>query len=243
MEKVYFNWSSGKDSALALYKILNQSDFQVDFLLTNINEEFDRVSMHGLRKILLEKQAQALGIPLRTILFPGNVNMKTYDTIMANTMEMIVAEGYQKCVFGDIFLEDLKKYRDSKLETVGITGIYPLWKKDTKTLLKELIALGFKAITVCVDAKHLDKSFVGRIIDEQFIADLPEGVDVCGENGEFHTFVFDGPIFKQPVEFTIGEIVHRTYEPAKNDDDNCYQHNKETNWNSGFWYCDLIPIN
>ena len=240
MDKIYFNWSSGKDSALALYRTLNQSENQVDFLLTNINKDVNRVSMHGLRETLLDAQANAIGIPLRKIEFSGNVTMSEYDEVMKKSMAKIVKEGYTKCVFGDIFLEDLKAYRDTKLAQVGVKGIYPLWKENTLDLLKEFIALGFKAITVCVNAKYLDKSFVGRIIDDQFIKDLPEGVDVCGENGEFHTFVFDGPIFKKPVAFEIGEKVHKTYQPSKNDDDNCFQKDDKQTWDTGFWYCDLI---
>ena len=242
MKKAYFNWSSGKDSSLALYKTLNQSDYQVDFLLTNINKDVNRVSMHGLREELLEAQAAAIGIPLRKIEFSGNVTMKEYDETMRNAMESIIKDNYKHCFFGDIFLEDLKAYRDTKLSEVGITGVYPLWKQDTKALLTEFLSLGFKAITVCVNAQYLDKSFVGRVIDEQFINDLPENVDICGENGEFHTFVFDGPIFKTPVQFSVGEKVHRTYQPSDNDDDNCYQKDKEVSWDTGFWYCDLLPI-
>ncbi|MGY6648162.1 Dph6-related ATP pyrophosphatase [Wenyingzhuangia sp. IMCC45574] len=241
MKKSYFNWSSGKDSSLALYKTLNQSDYQVDFLLTNINKEFGRVSMHGLREELLEKQAEAIGLPLRKIEFSGNVSMSEYDAVMRSHMQEITAQGYEHCFFGDIFLEDLKAYRDAKLAEVGIQGVYPLWKQDTKALLTEFLALGFKAITVCVNAKYLDKSFVGRVIDEKFIEDLPENVDVCGENGEFHTFVFDGPIFKESVAFEIGEKVHKTYQPSNSDDDNCYQKDEDVNWDTGFWYCDLIP--
>lgn len=241
MIKSYFNWSSGKDSSLALYKTLNQSEYQVDFLLTNINKDVHRVSMHGLREELLDQQAKSIGIPLRKIEFSGNVTMSEYDEVMKKAMSKIIEEGYTKCMFGDIFLEDLKAYRDQKLAEVGIQGVYPLWKQDTKTLLQEFLNLGFKAITVCINAKYLDQSFVGRIIDQQFIDDLPEGVDVCGENGEFHTFVYDGPIFKQPVLFNVGEKVHKTYQPSKNDDDNCFQKEEEVNWNTGFWYCDLIP--
>ena len=151
-------------------------------------------------------------------------------------------------IFGDIFLEDLRAYRDSKLQEVGITGVYPLWKQDTKELLREFLALGFKTITVCVNAKLLGEEFVGRIIDEDFINELPDGVDVCGENGEFHTFCYDGPIFKKPVEFEIGKKVLKSYTLHKNDDDNCYQDSKDRkksketsakNYDRSFWYCDL----
>ncbi|MGY0427302.1 MAG: Dph6-related ATP pyrophosphatase, partial [Polaribacter sp.] len=149
-------------------------------------------------------------------------------------------------VFGDIFLEDLKEYRNSKLKEVGIEGVYPLWKKDTKEVLSEFLKLGFKAITVCVNAKLLGEEFVGRIIDQQFINDLPENVDICGENGEFHTFVFEGPNFKKPIEFVIGEKTLRSYTLHNTDSDNCYQPKKEEQeeqkeFDASFWYCDLVP--
>ncbi|WP_010134728.1 Dph6-related ATP pyrophosphatase [Ochrovirga pacifica] len=240
MKKAYFNWSSGKDSSLALYKTLNQSEYQVDFLLTNINKEFGRVSMHGLREELLQAQVKSIGLPLRTIEFSGNVSMSEYNAIMKTHMQKIANQKYEYGLFGDIFLEDLKAYRDLKLAEVGITGVYPLWKQNTKTLLQEFIDLGFKAITVCVNAQFLDQSFVGRVIDEKFIEDLPENVDVCGEHGEFHTFVFDGPIFKHPVSFTIGEKVYKTYQSSENDDDNCHQNKQKVTWDTGFWYCDLL---
>lgn len=240
MKKTYFNWSSGKDSALALYKVLKNSDYNVDLLVTTINKDFNRVSMHGLRNELLFKQAEAIGINLKAIEFPADVTMDLYAEIMKEAMDSLVDQKYTHTVFGDIFLEDLKAYRDAKLAEVNMKGVYPLWKKDTNQLLQEFLDLGFKAITVCVNAKLLGKEFVGRVIDAQFIKDLPENVDVCGENGEFHTFVFDGPIFKNPIDFTIGEKVLRSYTLHDNEDDNCYQSKKEdTNHDTSFWYCDL----
>lgn len=240
MKKTYFNWSSGKDSALALYKILQDPTYNLDLLVTTINKDFNRVSMHGLRNDLLLKQTASIGIDLKTIEFPADVTMDMYAEIMKEAMDSLVEKKYSHTIFGDIFLEDLKTYRDNKLAEVDITGVYPLWKKDTKEVLQEFLALGFKAITVCVNAKLLGKEFVGRVIDEQFIKDLPENVDVCGENGEFHTFVFDGPIFKNPIEFSIGEKVLRSYTLHDNDDDNCHQPKKEnSNHDTSFWYCDL----
>ncbi|QXP68273.1 diphthine--ammonia ligase [Polaribacter sp. AHE13PA] len=240
MKKTYFNWSSGKDSALALYKILQDPTFNLDLLVTTINKDFNRVSMHGLRNDLLLKQTASIGIDLKTIEFPADVTMDMYAEIMKEVMDSLVEKKYSHTIFGDIFLEDLKTYRDNKLAEVDITGVYPLWKKDTKEVLQEFLALGFKAITVCVNAKLLGEEFVGRVIDEQFIKDLPENVDVCGENGEFHTFVFDGPIFKNPIEFSIGEKVLRSYTLHDNEDDNCHQPKKEnSNHDTSFWYCDL----
>ena len=241
MKKTYFNWSSGKDSALALYKMLQNKEHNLDLLVTTTNKNFDRVSMHGLRNELLFKQADSIGIKLNTIEFPADVTMDLYSEIMKTSMNSLVEKKYTHAVFGDIFLEDLKAYRDSKLAEVNIKGVYPLWKKDTKTLIKEFLDLGFKAITVCVNAKLLGKEFVGRVIDEKFINDLPENVDVCGENGEFHTFVYDGPIFNYPIDFSLGEKVLKTYTLHDKEEDNCHQQKEENvNHDNSFWYCDLL---
>lgn len=241
MHKTYFNWSSGKDSALALYKMQQFKTYKVDRLVTSVNSTFNRVSMHGLRLPLLEAQAKAIGLPLQTIKLNADVSMSSYNEVMKTTMQGLITEGYTHAVFGDIFLEDLKKYREEKLKEVGVRGVFPLWKQDTKVLLKELVQLGFKAITVCVNAKLLDESFVGREVNESFFNDLPESVDPCGENGEFHTFVYDGPIFKNPVSFTIGEKVQKGYTPTTNKDDNCFKKDEDTTWDTSFWYCDLLP--
>jgi uncharacterized protein (TIGR00290 family) len=238
MKKAYFNWSSGKDSALALYKVLQEKECSVDLLITNVNEEFERVSMHGLHEELLEKQAESIGINLQKNYFPADVTMDLYNELMQQKMQTLLEQKYTHAIFGDIFLEDLKKYRETKLAEVGITGVFPLWKKDTKKVLEEFLALGFKAITVCVNAKLLGEEFVGRVIDQQFIDDLPKNVDVCGENGEFHTFVFDGPNFAFPIDFKIGEKVLKSYTLHDDDDDNCHQSN-DTNYDTSFWYCDL----
>ncbi|MFD2565829.1 Dph6-related ATP pyrophosphatase [Pseudotenacibaculum haliotis] len=242
MKKAYFNWSSGKDSALALYKTLQQKEYEIGTLLTNINQEYSRVSMHGLHENLLDAQAENIGLPLQKLYFPADVTMELYNQKMHEELTKFKQKGYDYSVFGDIFLEDLKAYRDTKLAEVNLQGVYPLWKQDTRALLKEFLALGFKAITVCVNAKLLGEEFVGRIIDEQFINDLPDTVDVCGENGEFHTFVFDGPIFSKPVEFEIGEKVLRSYTLHDDDSDNCHQSKEEQkNYDTSFWYCDLLP--
>ena len=239
MKKAYLNWSSGKDAALALYKIQKEADIKVDCLLTSVSSEFNRVSMHGLRSSLLEKQAIAIGIPLQKVVLEGTVSMEEYSAIMKRTTQELVNKGYTESVFGDIFLEDLKEYRDKELAKVGLKGVYPLWKKDTTSLLKELIGAGFKAITVCVNAKLLDASFCGREIDANFFEDLPANVDPCGENGEFHTFVYDGPIFKNPVLFKKGELVKKDYTPTKKGTD-CYK--DQQSWDTSFWYCDLLPM-
>ena len=241
MKKAYFNWSSGKDSALALYKILQQKDYQIQKLITNVNQDFQRVSMHGLHENLLDAQVESIGITLEKIYFPADVTMDLYNQKMQEKTAELKSLGLNHAVFGDIFLEDLRKYRDSKLTEVGIIGVYPLWKKDTKELLREFLELGFKSITVCVNAKKLGKEFVGRIIDEDFINDLPNDVDVCGENGEFHTFCFDGPIFNKPIEFEIGDKILKSYTLKDDDSENCHTSTKEEvkNYDTSFWYCDL----
>lgn len=238
MKKAYFNWSSGKDAMLALDKTLSLNEYNVTKLVTSVNTDFNRVSMHGLSIDLLEKQAEALNIPLETIELSGDVSLKEYDAQMKITMKNLVSEGYEYAFFGDIFLEDLRKYREDKLAEVGVKAVFPLWKQNTKELLLEFLDKGYKAITVCVNAKLLDASFCGRIVDVSFIKDLPDDVDVCGENGEFHTFVFDGPIFTKPIDFTIGEKVLKNYIASKNKEDDCFV--EDTSWDTSFWYCDLI---
>lgn len=242
MNKAYFNWSSGKDSSLSLYKLQQNSAYTITKLVTTINEDFNRVSMHGLRVELLEQQAISLGLPLQKISFPAAVSMDDYSKTMLTATTQLHKEGNTHAIFGDIFLEDLRVYRDKQLSQVGIVGVYPLWKKDTKNLLKEFIDLGFKAITVCVNAKYLDKEFCGREIDASFLADLPNNVDPCGEHGEFHTFVYDGPNFKQKIPFKIGEKVLRSYDKSDNDDDNCFTEKEDQkSWDTAFWFCDLLP--
>ncbi len=240
MKKTYFNWSTGKDAALALYYLNSNSEYQVTKLITTVNSDFKRVSMHGLRESLLDAQAESIGIPLQKLYLSGAVSMADYDAAMKDFTEVLVSEKYEYSAFGDIFLQDLKEYREDRLEKVGLKAVFPLWMKNTRLLLEELLSLGFKAITVCVNAKLLDVSFVGRIIDEAFIEDLPENVDPCGENGEFHTFVFDGPIFKKPVDFVVGEKVLRSYDLSEDDADNCFADDAKT-WDTRFWYCDLLP--
>ncbi|TRZ45163.1 diphthine--ammonia ligase [Robertkochia solimangrovi] len=243
VKRTYFNWSSGKDSAMALYKILNDPDYEVGTLVTTLNDESDRVSMHGLRKELLFRQVKSLGIPLHEILLPGIVSMEQYNSIMSHHMEMLKDEGYTHTVFGDIFLEDLKKYREDRLAEFGINAVFPLWKIDTRALMKEFLELGFKAIIVCVNAKYLGKEFAGKLLSEELLNEFPENVDPCGENGEFHTFVFDGPIFKEPISFSVGEVVERQYTPAKKKEDNCFKEEDEPEWDNHFYFCDLIPDN
>ncbi|MCW3160339.1 Dph6-related ATP pyrophosphatase [Chryseobacterium oryctis] len=229
--KAIFNWSSGKDSALALYKVLKDNKFDITSLLTSINKEFERISMHGVHISLLEKQAESLGFPLIKMELPKEPSMEEYREIMGKTMNEIQSQGVvTHSIFGDIFLEDLRNYRESQLQSIGMKAVFPLWKENTSILINEFLDLGFKTIVTCVNETYLDKSFAGRIIDADFIKDLPKNVDPCGENGEFHSFTFDGPIFKNPIEFEIGETIKKTYPKPNSDKNEEYI----------FWFCDLI---
>lgn len=231
--KAIFNWSSGKDSALALYKTLKEDQFEIIALLTSINQEFQRISMHGVHISLLEKQAESLSLPLIKMEIPKEPTMEEYREIMTKTMKQIKDQGVTHSIFGDIFLEDLRKYREDQLQSIGMKGVFPLWQINTTDLIHEFLDLGFKTIVTCINETYLDKSFAGRIIDKDFLQDLPEDVDPCGENGEFHTFTFDGPIFKTPIDFEIGEIVKKTYPKPKSDEN-------EENGEYVFWFCDLL---
>lgn len=239
--KAVFNWSGGKDSALALHKTIQSGDPDISCLLTTVNESFGRVSMHGVRSELLERQAKNIGIPLRKVMLPEMPDMPTYETIMGQHLLSLKAEGIDAAVFGDIFLEDLRKYREDKMSEIGMKCMFPIWKIPTQQLIHEFIDLGFKAVTVCVDERFLDMSFAGRIIDGAFVRDLPKNVDPCGENGEFHSFVYDGPIFKKPVAFSTGEIVHRKYTRQVEGGNDSTRVSSQDPFETGFWYCDLLP--
>ena len=231
-KKAFFNWSSGKDSAMALYSLKMEGKQKVDLLLTAVNQKYQRVSMHGLHRNLLEAQAKSLGLPLEILELPENPSMEDYGRLMNERMLALKGRGFTATYFGDIFLEDLKAYRESMLQPLGFKVIFPLWKKDTKKLMQEFIRFKFKAIVVSVNAQVLDKSFCGRLIDESFLEDLPTNVDPCGENGEFHTFCFDGPIFQRPVPYRNGDVVYKTYPAPKT------EKNKGIT-EYGFWFCDL----
>ncbi|MGW9684956.1 Dph6-related ATP pyrophosphatase [Flagellimonas sp. 2504JD1-5] len=210
--KTYFNWSSGKDSALALYQLQQQNQYTVDRLLTTVNAHYDRVSMHGLRREVLETQAKAVGIPLDILEVPESPSMEEYSTLMGNKIEDLKSRGYTHTAFGDIFLEDLKAYREQMLSSVGIQTIFPIWKRDTRELLEEFFDLGFRAVIVCINNSKLDASFLGKKLSPELIDQFPKDVDPCGENGEFHTFCFDGPIFRHPIAFELGETIFRVYD-------------------------------
>ena len=234
--KTYFNWSSGKDASLALYHMQKEGMYSVAKLITSINARHDRVSMHGLRRELLEQQTKSIGLPVITVELPEEPTMEDYNQIMSRCVIKLKSEGYTHCGYGDIFLEDLRTYREEQLNPFGIMSHFPLWKRDTKEIISEFIKLGFKAIVICVKSDLLDESFVGREIDDSFINDLPQNVDPCGENGEFHTFCYNGPIFTKPVSFDIGEKVFREYRSPEQDDQ------LKSKDSIGFWFCDLLPI-
>lgn len=238
MTKAYMNWSGGKDSSLCLHRILQDKRYTVDSLLTSVNAAHNRISMHGVRRELLVEQANAIGLPLHTIELPEQPGMQEYEQAMLQQVTALKKEGYEAAVFGDIFLEDLKTYREQKLATVNMQCVFPLWKISTQDLMQEFLALGFKAIIVCVNEKFLDKSFCGRLIDDSFVRDLPPGVDVCGENGEYHSFVFDGPVYRYPIAYTKGEIVYRRYEAPQTAGNTCNPMDQASIY--GFYFCDLL---
>jgi uncharacterized protein (TIGR00290 family) len=247
-EQIIFNWSGGKDSALCLYKILQTQQYDIMCLLTGISEQYQRILMHGVRVDLLNQQAESIGLPLIKMQIPEMPTMEIYEKVMSTTLTDLKNKGATAAAFGDIFLEDLRKYRENKLSELSLKAIFPLWKTPTDKLIREFIEVGFKAIITCVNEKYLDKSFAGRIIDNDFLKDLPDNVDPCGENGEFHSFVFDAPIFNKPIPFEKGEIVYRKYTPtpAKQKDNSTFncettdKDNTDSPFDNGFWYCDIL---
>jgi uncharacterized protein (TIGR00290 family) len=219
-EPVLFCWSGGKDSAMALHALLQRSDIQITALLTTVTEGCDRISMHGVRRELLKRQAESIGLPLHQVLIPPQCLNPIYEARMEEALRRHYDEGVRRVAFGDIFLEDLRAYREKNLARIGMTALFPIWKRDTRELIHVFHAAQFRAIAVCIDTKVLDPGFAGRELDEAFFRDLPPQADPCGENGEFHTFVFDGPIFRTPVRVRAGEILER----------------------DSFVFCDLLPM-
>lgn len=217
---ILFCWSGGKDSAMALRALLQQDQFRVTGLLTTVTEDYERISMHGVRRELLRRQAESISLPLHEVRIPRDCVNTIYEARMEQALRLQLENGVRSIAFGDIFLEDLRAYREKNLARIGMTAVFPIWKRDTRELILEFRSAGFRSIAVCVDGKVLDRSFAGRELDEAFFRDLPPGVDPCGENGEFHTFVFDGPIFHQAIAVRTGEIIQR----------------------DSFIYCDLLPI-
>jgi uncharacterized protein (TIGR00290 family) len=217
-EKVLFCWSGGKDSALALHRLRDDDRYDVVALLTTYNEHHQRVSMHGVSLALSELQARSIGLPLDKVFVSERSSNEEYTRKMAERMLAYKERGVSTVAFGDIFLEDLRQWRENNLAQIGMRAIFPLWKNDTRELVREFVRLGFASRICCVSEQHLDESALGRDVDLAFLESLPAGVDPCGENGEFHSFAYAGPIFKEPIAIRTGECVHR----------------------DGFWFCDLL---
>jgi uncharacterized protein (TIGR00290 family) len=209
MKKIIYSWSSGKDSAMALHELMKNADCEIASLLTVVTKDYGRISMHGVREELLDLQAVSIGLPLEKIFITKRSGNGEYESLMREALIRRKKDGVKAVAFGDIFLEDLRKYREDRLREVGLEAVFPIWKRDTRELAGSFIEAGFKAIITCVDTKVLDKKFSGRLFDRQFLSELPANVDPCGENGEFHSFVYDGPIFKDPIPCRTGEKVVR----------------------------------
>jgi len=208
-EPIILSWSGGKDSALALHQILAAGDHEVVGLLTTVTADYDRVSMHGVRRTLLEQQARSLGLPLTQIEISAGAPNGEYEARMGAALEGFRARGIRTIAFGDLFLEEIRRYREEMLAAVGMRAVFPVWGRDTAELAEEFVGLGFGAVLACVDSRALDGAFVGRDYDSALLSDLPASVDPCGENGEFHTFVHRGPIFSTSIPFSRGEVVVR----------------------------------
>ncbi len=205
----WMSWSSGKDSALALHHARLSGEVEVVGLLTTVNAEFQRVAMHGVRRALLEAQAAELGLPLHVVELPWPCSNEVYEQRMAAAVDVALEAGVEAMVFGDLFLRDVRRYREQTLEGTGLRPLFPLWERPTPAVAQELLELGVRAVVSCVDTSQAPTELAGRWYDEALLAELPPGVDPCGENGEFHTVVVDGPGFSSPLPVTIGETVER----------------------------------
>ncbi len=220
-ERVILTWSGGKDSTLSLYEIEKTGKYEVTALITTVTQDYDRISMHGVRRVLLEQQATSLGYPLKQVAISSAASNGEYETRMQEVLEYYLGQGVSTVAFGDIFLKDLKGYREANLARIGMKAIFPIWERNTAELAHTFITLGFKAVVTCIDSRVLSKGLVGSIYDEEFLARLPPGVDPCGENGEFHSFVYDGPTFRESLPYRPGEVVLR---------------------DEHFYFCDLLPL-
>lgn len=209
MKRTLLSWSSGKDSAWALHVLRQQDDYEIVGLLTTFNRVFDRVAMHGVRRKLVETQAVAVGIPLWEVDLPSPCSNADYESIMRETCKAAVLAGIECIAFGDLFLTDIRAYREKQLENSRLQPIFPVWGVPTRELARSMIASGVKAKLACIDCQRLNSSFAGREFDEQLISEFPAETDPCGENGEFHTFVYDGPMFRYPLPLAVGEVVRR----------------------------------
>jgi len=207
--KAWLSWSSGKDSAWSLHAMRQHGDVEIAALLTTVTQKYQRVAMHAVRESLLDVQAAAAGLPLVKVRIPSPCRNEVYERTMVDAMTRARVEGITHIVFGDLFLEDIRKYREENLAKCGMTPVFPMWLRNTREFANEMIESGLRAYLTCVDPKKLDASFAGRAFDKQLLADLPTHVDPCGENGEFHTCVVEGPMFASPIDVSVGEIVER----------------------------------
>jgi uncharacterized protein (TIGR00290 family) len=228
MEDIVLNWSSGKDAAFAYFLLKKEGKQTISSLLTTVSASYDRVSMHGTRVEILEKQAQLMNVPLEKIMIPENADMESYDKTMQKHIQKFTEKGVKTFAFGDIFLEDLRLYRESQLAKVGAKAIFPLWKRDTTTMVKAIEDAGIVVKIICVNETFLGQEYLGKTINREFLNALPPTVDACGENGEYHTLVIDAPFFKEKMKIKEGEIVYKKYE------------SQEGNWDSGFYYLDML---
>ncbi|MFA0781693.1 Dph6-related ATP pyrophosphatase [Fervidibacter sacchari] len=207
--RVVMAWSGGKDSAMALARVFANDDFEVVGLLTTISMPYDRVTMHGVRRSLVQRQAERIGLPLHIVWLPPEPSNEVYDNLMGEAMLKLKAKGVEGVIFGDIYLSDVRAYREARLSEVGLVAIFPLWGEPTDKLVHKFLSEGYSAIVSCVDTKVLPADFCGRWLDESFFASLPDSVDPCGENGEFHSFVTSAPFFSAPIKVRVGEKVQR----------------------------------
>lgn len=228
---VVLNWSSGKDAALAYHLLLQDARYTVKQLLTTVNADSERIVMHGIKEELLDMQADAMQLPLKKVYLPASPQDDLYKKAMEEALMKFHEEGITVAAFGDIFLEDLKLYREQQLAQAGFTGLFPLWKKDTRELVQVVEQSGIEAMIVCVNEKFLGKEFLGRKIDASFLNDLPANVDPCGEHGEFHSFVYNAPYFKHAIPVKKGAVVYKNYMKADGDKDK---------WDMGFYFLDVV---
>jgi uncharacterized protein (TIGR00290 family) len=232
ISKLVLNWSSGKDAALAYHLLAQDPAYEIACLLTTVSNEYDRVVMHGVREELLDAQARRMGKELRKIKLPASPSDELYKEAMERELLQLSEHGIATAAFGDIFLDDLRKYREEQLSKAGFTALFPLWKKNTADLVRQVEDAGIEALIVCLNEGFLNKDFLGRKVDRGLLADLPAKVDPCGENGEFHTFVYNAPFFDSPLGVRKGEITYKAYTPSANDSDK---------WSKGFYFLDLLP--
>jgi uncharacterized protein (TIGR00290 family) len=235
--KAFINWSGGKDAALCLWKA-RQEGLPVEALVTTVSAATDRVTMHGVQRRLLEAQAAAIGLPLHVISLPAAPGMEAYETAIGSSNRQLKEEGFTHVLSGDLFLDDLRTYRETLYAKDGLQPLFPLWRQPADQLIENLLTEGFRALTVAVNAQWLDAQWCGRELNADFFTSLPPGVDPCGENGEYHSFVFDGPLFRQALPFTLGGQTYKEYpSPVKQD---CFQEKPAPA--AGFYFQELLPV-